>query len=110
MHKNAKQLAARALAKQAYQHSLRQLQIVLVKLQRHFIRCGDKILIVLEGRGRRRERRRDQAHRATFKSARNPCCGPRQTLRQWKASALDDQALKKMRQSILNMTTISETR
>ncbi|MBT9612887.1 MAG: polyphosphate kinase 2 [Burkholderiales bacterium] len=39
-----------AMSKQAYKHSLRQLQIELVKLQRHFIQCGDKILILFEGR------------------------------------------------------------
>jgi polyphosphate kinase len=36
--------------KQRYKHDLRSLQIELVKLQRHFIGCGDKILVVLEGR------------------------------------------------------------
>ena len=35
---------------QRYQDSLRQLQMELVKLQRHFIKCDDKILIILEGR------------------------------------------------------------
>ena len=39
-----------AMSKQAYKHSLHQLQIELVKLQRHFIQCGDKILILFEGR------------------------------------------------------------
>jgi polyphosphate kinase 2 (PPK2 family) len=50
MRKNARQPAANALTKQAYKHSLRQLQIELVKLQRHFIQCEDKILIIFEGR------------------------------------------------------------
>lgn len=39
-----------ALTHEAYKAELRLLQIELVKLQRHFIGCGDKILIVLEGR------------------------------------------------------------
>lgn len=38
------------MSKQAYKHSLRQLQIELVKLQRHFIQCDEKILIIFEGR------------------------------------------------------------
>lgn len=38
------------LSKKAYKKTLRKLQIELVKLQRHFIRCNDKILIILEGR------------------------------------------------------------
>ena len=33
-----------------YEAQLRLLQIELVKLQRHFIECGDKILVVVEGR------------------------------------------------------------
>ncbi|MFM0415960.1 polyphosphate kinase 2 [Paraburkholderia aromaticivorans] len=33
-----------------YQAELRMLQVELVKLQRHFIGCGDKILVILEGR------------------------------------------------------------
>ncbi len=33
-----------------YEAELRMLQVELVKLQRHFIGCGDKILVVLEGR------------------------------------------------------------
>ena len=36
--------------KKTYKDSLRQLQVELVKLQRHFIECNDKILIILEGR------------------------------------------------------------
>jgi polyphosphate kinase 2 len=36
--------------KKAYKKSLRKLQIELVKLQRHFIKCDDKILVVFEGR------------------------------------------------------------
>jgi polyphosphate kinase 2 len=33
-----------------YKPALKRLQIELVKLQRHFIGCGDKILVLLEGR------------------------------------------------------------
>ncbi|MBE0624462.1 MAG: polyphosphate kinase 2 [Burkholderiales bacterium] len=36
--------------KKNYKDDLRQLQVELVKLQRHFIKCDDKILIILEGR------------------------------------------------------------
>ncbi len=38
------------ISKQAYKDSLHKLQVELVKLQRHFIKCNDKILIILEGR------------------------------------------------------------
>jgi polyphosphate kinase 2 len=37
-------------SKPSYKHTLHRLQIELVKLQRHFIKCDDKILIILEGR------------------------------------------------------------
>ena len=37
-------------SKKSYKDSLRKLQIEFVKLQRHFIECNDKILIILEGR------------------------------------------------------------
>ena len=50
MRKKAKEPAAPALTKQIYKHTLHQLQIELVKLQRHFIRCDNKILIIFEGR------------------------------------------------------------
>ena len=40
----------RPTAKKLYKISLRKLQVELVKLQRHFIKCNDKILIILEGR------------------------------------------------------------
>ena len=50
MRKKAQEPAASALTKQTYKHTLHQLQIELVKLQRHFIRCDDKILIIFEGR------------------------------------------------------------
>lgn len=42
--------AVPTLAKDEYKATLHALQIELVKLQRHFIRCDDKILILLEGR------------------------------------------------------------
>ena len=41
---------ASAIPKKLYKKTLRDLQIELVKLQRHFIACNDKILIILEGR------------------------------------------------------------
>ena len=37
-------------SKKPYKSSLRKLQIELVKLQRHFIKCNDKILVIMEGR------------------------------------------------------------
>jgi polyphosphate kinase 2 len=39
-----------SITKKAYKSSLHQLQVELVKLQRHFIKCDDKILIIMEGR------------------------------------------------------------
>ena len=50
MREKAKEPTASAMSKRDYKHSLHQLQIELVKLQRHFIRCDDKILIIFEGR------------------------------------------------------------
>jgi polyphosphate kinase 2 len=41
---------SRKADKREYKKTLRTLQIELVKLQRHFIRCNDKILVLLEGR------------------------------------------------------------
>ena len=38
------------ISKKDYDDTLYQLQVELVKLQRHFIKCGDKILIIFEGR------------------------------------------------------------
>lgn len=38
------------LSKKDYEETLYRLQVELVKLQRHFIKCGDKILIIFEGR------------------------------------------------------------
>jgi polyphosphate kinase 2 len=42
--------AGHSLSRKAYESELRALQVELVKLQRHFIRCEDKILVILEGR------------------------------------------------------------
>ena len=54
MNKNGKEPQntghALAIPKKTYKDSLRKLQVELVKLQRHFIECNDKILIILEGR------------------------------------------------------------
>ena len=41
---------ARSISKDAYKKDLHKLQVELVKLQKHFIECNDKILIILEGR------------------------------------------------------------
>ena len=41
---------ASAVPKKVYKETLHNLQIELVKLQRHVIACNDKILIILEGR------------------------------------------------------------
>ncbi|MDX3966906.1 MAG: polyphosphate kinase 2 [Bradyrhizobium sp.] len=38
------------ISKQDYRETLHALQIELVKLQKHFIRCDDKILVLIEGR------------------------------------------------------------
>lgn len=52
MGKKIKQQESSApeISKKSYKDSLHKLQIELVKLQRHFIQCDDKILIVFEGR------------------------------------------------------------
>ena len=39
-----------ALSHEDYKAQLRELRIELVKLQRHFIECGDSILVLLEAR------------------------------------------------------------
>ena len=39
-----------AISTEEYKTQLRVLQVELVKLQRHFIGCGDRILVLLEGR------------------------------------------------------------
>ena len=41
---------APSISKSIYKEDLRKLQAELVKLQRHFIKCDDKILVILEGR------------------------------------------------------------
>lgn len=38
------------ISKKTYKDTLRKLKVELVKLQRHFIECNDKILIIFEGR------------------------------------------------------------
>jgi polyphosphate kinase 2 len=42
--------AQSSMARKDYKAQLRLLQMELVKLQRHFIACGDRILVILEGR------------------------------------------------------------
>ena len=39
-----------SVSREDYEAQLHLLQVELVKLQRHFISCGDKILVVVEGR------------------------------------------------------------
>ncbi|MCK9994325.1 MAG: polyphosphate kinase [Alphaproteobacteria bacterium] len=41
---------SRNIGKPEYQAELHGLQIELVKLQKHFIRCNDRILVLIEGR------------------------------------------------------------
>ena len=41
---------ASSISKKRYKQTLRELQVELVKLQRHFIKCDDKVLVILEGR------------------------------------------------------------
>jgi polyphosphate kinase 2 (PPK2 family) len=41
---------AGSISRHDYQAELHMLQVELVKLQRHLIACGDKILVLLEGR------------------------------------------------------------
>jgi polyphosphate kinase len=50
VHTGKPEKAPSASAKHRYKKSMHGLQIELVKLQRHFIGCGDKILVILEGR------------------------------------------------------------
>jgi polyphosphate kinase 2 len=51
MNKNNKHRIAKVdQSKNSYRENLLLLQIELVKLQRHLIKCNDKILIILEGR------------------------------------------------------------
>lgn len=42
--------AANSISREDYKTQLRELQVELVKLQRHFIGCGDKIVVLLEAR------------------------------------------------------------
>ena len=42
--------APTAIAHEDYEAQLHLLQVELVKLQRHFIKCGDRILVLVEGR------------------------------------------------------------
>ena len=48
--KKAHENAAVDVGRQEYKAALHALQVELVKLQRHFIRCDDRILVLLEGR------------------------------------------------------------
>ena len=47
---NAPELATPFISLEDYEAQLHLLQVELVKLPRHFIGCGDKILVLLEGR------------------------------------------------------------
>jgi len=47
---NGSKKRAASLSKKTYKKALHKLQVELVKLQRHFIKCDDKILIIMEGR------------------------------------------------------------
>lgn len=48
--KSPASLSSETISRDSYEVELRHLQVELVKLQRHFIRCRDKILVILEGR------------------------------------------------------------
>ncbi|SET26018.1 polyphosphate kinase 2, PA0141 family [Nitrosospira multiformis] len=48
--KKEKEAHASEISKEDYEDTLYKLQVELVKLQRHLIECGDKILIIMEGR------------------------------------------------------------
>ena len=62
--------------KKQYARELRRLQIELVKLHRHVIERGRKVLVILEGR--RGQGRHHKAHRRALESARSADRGPRQ--------------------------------
>ena len=47
---NVPELETHSISLEDYEAQLHLLQVELVKLQRHFIGCGDKILVLLEGR------------------------------------------------------------
>ncbi|CAJ0784309.1 polyphosphate kinase 2 [Ralstonia chuxiongensis] len=49
-HRNGSDAEASVLTRDQYEEELRVLQIELVKLQKHFLCCNDKILVVFEGR------------------------------------------------------------
>jgi len=49
-HETESSAHAPSISKKAYKDTLRKLQVELIKLQRQFIKCNDKILIILEGR------------------------------------------------------------
>jgi polyphosphate kinase 2 len=49
-HKDGTDAEASELTRDQYEDELRVLQIELVKLQKHFLCCNDKILVVFEGR------------------------------------------------------------
>ena len=44
------EVASASISREDYHAQLHDLQVELVKLQRHFIGCGDRILVLLEGR------------------------------------------------------------
>ena len=46
----AAEISDRSVSREEYEAQLHVLQVELVKLQRHFIRCQDRILVLLEGR------------------------------------------------------------
>jgi polyphosphate kinase 2 len=48
--KNNLSKSSSEISREVYEDSLHKLQIELVKLQRHFIKCNEKILIIFEGR------------------------------------------------------------
>ncbi|ODT61918.1 MAG: polyphosphate kinase 2 [Nitrosomonadales bacterium SCN 54-20] len=48
--KKEKEAHASEISKEDYEDTLYKLQVELVKLQRYLIECGDKILIIMEGR------------------------------------------------------------
>src|SRR3546814_14888323 len=50
IRKNEDRRQSATISKQDYRSELHALQIELVKLQKHFIRCNDKILVLFEGR------------------------------------------------------------
>ncbi len=49
-HRKGENTPAPGKGKNGYRKTLRTLQVELVKLQKHFIECNDKILVIFEGR------------------------------------------------------------